>query len=77
MTKRKPHDIERAIILKSPYRLPITKRKCMKCQEEFDSLGPMNRICGECNSLNSRSAKRVERGGTRGTIATHKGDTVQ
>ena len=48
----------------------------MKCQSEFNSLGPMNRICVECNESNSRSAKRVERGGIRGKSATSKGKSA-
>lgn len=46
---RKKHDKTDTLILKSPYKLPVVKRNCMKCQNELNSLGPMNRICPGCN----------------------------
>lgn len=30
------------------------KRRCLKCQNSFDSEGPWNRICGNCHLVNSK-----------------------
>ncbi len=29
-------------------------RKCLRCGNDFESEGPMNRICGACKSLNAK-----------------------
>jgi len=30
------------------------KRTCLKCQKEFMSIGPGNRICAKCNSNSAK-----------------------
>lgn len=38
-----------------------TRRKCLKCDKQFLSEGPANRLCGRCNDDNRKhAAQRVE-----------------
>lgn len=30
------------------------RRHCIKCEREFPSVGPSNRLCPECNAANAR-----------------------
>lgn len=39
---------------------PDKQRQCMKCRKMFDSTGPGNRICRNCNSANARYVDRIE-----------------
>lgn len=54
-----------ARILSSPHREMLAKavvRSCLRCRQEFKSLGPANRICEKCNEKNLTHAKRKEKG---------------
>ncbi|CAB4176175.1 hypothetical protein UFOVP991_9 [uncultured Caudovirales phage] len=37
---------------------PTSPRKCLRCQKQFPSLGPNNRVCEICSILNSRESKQ-------------------
>ena len=39
----------------SPFRRPTSKRKCLKCGKLFQSKGPANRICKNCNEINLKN----------------------
>ena len=55
MAKKKSRSVEyktgKPEILTSP-------RRCLKCQEEFESTGCSNRICVDCNTDNVRISVR-------------------
>ena len=46
------------------------KRTCLKCGDQFDSMGPANRICPACQKINARlpafgaAELKKQRGGT-------------
>ena len=32
----------------------VMQRKCLKCDKEFNSVGPANRICPKCGEVNAK-----------------------
>lgn len=51
-------------------------RSCLRCDKEFKSEGPSNRICPHCSMVNASVGRRVECGGSRqaGSITHSKGN---
>jgi len=37
----------------------INKRKCLRCAKMFNSTGPGNRICDDCNKVNKHKRETV------------------
>jgi len=37
----------------------VKKRVCLKCGESFESIGPGNRLCANCNHGNRRLSNRI------------------
>ena len=44
------------------------KRSCLKCNKEFDSTGPGNRICFKCNGQNESMRATAQASGGNGRV---------
>ena len=53
---------------KKGYQKPVSERRatrtCLRCDKEFDSEGPWNRLCGKCQIHASQTYEKRALGGT-------------
>ncbi len=50
----------------------MEKKKCLKCDKEFNSDGAFNRLCPTCRKVNSRTAPEVSWTGHRTSRAKQR-----
>lgn len=52
-----------------PFPEVVKRRRCLKCDEWFDSRGKANRLCGDCNIENERQQHGLKYRTTREELA--------